>query len=141
VTHLLYPPGARRPDALNNIILFGELFRAGTNSKRFGKLRLTQLSPQAPIPSAPYVVAVSGVREYPDGIYQVEQLDVSFRAPNVSPKPKPKRRLPGRDAPLPTEVRAIVIGSGGTKNINAEDLPSFESQEKLDGFEYYLRRL
>jgi hypothetical protein len=140
VTHLLYPAGTRRPDALNNLVLFGELFRAGANSKRFGKLRLTQLSPQPPAPSAPYLVAVSGIREYPDGIYRVEQLDVSFRAPNVRPKPKPMRRLPGRDATLSADVSAVVIGRGGARNFSADTLGDFESQEKFADCEYYLRR-
>lgn len=141
VTHLLYPHGLRRPDAWNNVILFGELFRAGEDRRTYGRLRLARLSPTPPARSTPYMVLVSGVREYPDGIYQLEQLDVSYRTPSVSPKPKPKRRLTGSRVELPADVRAVVVGSGKLpKNLAEDALDDFQSQETLDGFEYYLRR-
>ena len=143
VTHLLYPQGQRLPERLNNVFLFNELFqRHAVNVRRFGSLRLAEL-PKAPPPrSAPYLVLVSGVREYPEGIYRVEQLDVDKRVPErFSPRPKPLERLSKTElAEQLDKVSGMAIGRGKLPKAPSEALARFESVERFKSLEIYLRR-
>lgn len=145
VTHLLYPPGQRKPARWNNIVLFDELFtHYGENSQRFGKLKLAELPKTPPPRVGIYLVLVSGLREYPDGIYRVEQLDVDASARELfSPKPAPQERLrAGTAAEQMAEVSAMAIGRGRLpKALSPEIMNDFELAERLDGDHLYLRKL
>jgi hypothetical protein len=145
VTHLLYPPGQRKPTRWNNIVLFDTLFaHYGTNVRRFGSLRLAELPDTPPPRVGHYFVLVSGLREYPEGIYRVEQLDVDSKAAELfSPKPKPLQRLRvDTVAEQMAQVQALAIGRGRLpKALTPEIMDSFESAERLDGDELYLRKL
>jgi hypothetical protein len=141
VTHLLYPPGQRKPGRWNNVILFDELFlHHGRNRRRFGKLSLAELPPAPPPAKAPYLVLVSRIKGYPDGIYKLEQLDISQRSPDrFTPRPKPARRL--EDGMALDDVSALVIGKRRMpEQVDKGELSAFESVETLDGDELYLRR-
>jgi hypothetical protein len=145
VTHLLYPPGQRKPTRWNNIVLFDALFvQYGQDVRRFGGLRLAKL-PDAPPPRlSPYLVLVSGLREYPEGIYRVEQLDIDSKAADLfSPKPKPMQRIRvDTVAEQMALVHALVIGRGRLpKALTPEIMDSFESVERLGGEELYLRKV
>jgi hypothetical protein len=145
VTHLLYPPGSRKPARWNNIVLFDELYtHYGEKPQRFGKLRLAELGKTPPPRVGQYLVLVSGLREYPEGIYRVEQLDVDSGAPQLfSPKPKPLQRLrPNAAAEQIAQVSALAIGRGRLpKALSAEIMADFELAERLDGDQLYLRKL
>jgi hypothetical protein len=144
VTHLLYPHGQRLPERLNNVFLFDELFmRHAVKLRRFGSLRLAELPAQAPPPNVPYLVLVSGIREYPDGIYAVEQLDIDKRVPNrFSPPPKPRERLSKTElASQLDKVNGMAIGRGKLPKAPSEALAKFESVERFSGVEVYLRRV
>ncbi len=144
VTHLLYPPGQRRPTRWNNIVLFDELFtHYGENVQRFGKLKLAELPKTPPPRLGQYKVLTHGLREYPDGIYKVEQLDVDSKAPQLfSPKPRPLERL--RADTVVEQMRgvsALAIGRGRLPKVLTSDIMAdFSSVERLDGDELYLRR-
>jgi hypothetical protein len=145
VTHLLYPPGVRKPTRWNNIVLFDDLFlHYGENVKRFGKLKLAEL-PKAPPPrTGKYLVFVSGLREYPEGIYAVSQLDVDSRAPDLFfPKPKPLQRLRAETAAEQmAEVSALAIGRGRLpKVLTPEIMEQFEAVERLEGDQLFLRKV
>lgn len=143
VTHLMYPRNDRRPGRWNNILLFAEVFRLGQDTRRFSKLMLTELPAQAPPPSAPYLVLASAQREYPDGVYRIEQLDVDYREPNLfSPRPKPLRRAnEGDPSEIMKSVQAVIMCRGRLpRGYSKELLADFESPESFDGCEYYLRR-
>ncbi|MDF3065698.1 MAG: hypothetical protein K0R38_1299 [Polyangiaceae bacterium] len=144
VTHLMYPPGQRRPTRWNNIVLFDELFvHYGQNARRFGKLKLAELPSTPPPRLGQYLVLVSGVREYPEGIYGVEQLDIDSKSPELfSPKPKPRQRLHADAiAEQMAEVNAIAVGRNRLpKNLPADILAQFEVVEKWDGDQLYLRK-
>lgn len=143
VTHLLYPHGDRRPGRWDNTLLFAEIFRLGTNTKRFGRMRLTSLPAQPPPHSAPYLVLVSGASEYPEGIYKLEQLDADYRDPAMfTPAPKPLRRAGEGDlAETARELSAVVSCRGRLpRRWSKQYLTDFESIESADGCEYYLRR-
>lgn len=144
VTHLLYPKGQRRPERWNNTILFTELFvRHGEKQQRFGKLSLARLPRQAPPPSAPYLVLVSNIRGYPDGIYRLEQLDIDQRFPTLfTPAPKPLHRLNDPAlAEVMDDVRALAVGGRKLpKALTAEQRAEFESVEAWESDELYLRR-
>ncbi|RYZ03125.1 MAG: hypothetical protein EOO73_28875 [Myxococcales bacterium] len=143
ITHLLYPRGDRRPGRWNNTLLFAEVFKLGKNTRRFSKLMLTELPSEAPPPSRPYLVLVGGQREYPDGIYRLEQLDVDYRDPSLfSPKPKPLRSASkGAAREVLAEVRAVITCRGRLpRGFSKDMLSDFEAQESFDGCEYYLRR-
>lgn len=143
VTHLLYPRGERRPGTWGNEILFAELFRRGSHTQRFGKLQLTELSKTPPPASAPYLVLVAGLREYPEGIYKLEQLDIDYRS-SYETSPVPLRRV---DRAQPAEaqlndVQAVALCRGRLpKGWSRDVLKDFESVETVDGCENYLRRL
>lgn len=144
VTHLMYPPGQRRPTRWNNIVLFDALFvHYGQNARRFGKLKLAELPGTPPPRFGQYLVLVSGVREYPEGIYGVEQLDVDSKSPELfSPKPKPRQRLRAETAAEQmAQVNAIAVGRGRfPKNVPPDIAAQFEVVEKWDGDQLYLRR-
>lgn len=143
VTHLLYPRNERRPGRWNNTLLFAEVFRLGNNTRRFSKLVLTELPAEAPPRTAPYLVLVGGQREYPDGIYKLEQLDVDYRDPSLfSPKPKPFRSASeGTPHQVLKDVRAVVTCRGRLpRGFSKDMLGDFESPESFDSCEYYLRR-
>jgi hypothetical protein len=145
VTHLLYPPGQRKPARWNNIVLFDELFtHYGENPQRFGRLKLAALPKTAPPRVGKYLVLVSGLREYPDGIYRVEQLDVDASARELfSPKPAPQERLRGDTAvEQMAQVSALAIGRGRLpKALKPEIMAEFELAERLDADQLYLRKL
>lgn len=145
VTHLLYPPGSRKPARWNNIVLFDEVFtHYGEKAQRFGKLRLSKLGATPPPRTGQYLVLVSGLREYPDGIYRVEQLDVDSGAPQLFvPKPKPLQKLRAETAAEQmAQVSALAIGRGRLpKALTPEIMEGFESAERLDGDQLYLRKL
>lgn len=144
VTHLLYPRGERRPGHWNNTLLFAEIFRRGPAAKRFGRLQLTELPAAAPPHSAPYLVLVSAQREYPDGIYKLEQLDVDYRDPAMyTPSPVPfKRANDGDPTELVKSLQAVVLCRGRLpRGWSKELLAGFSSIESFDGCEYYLRPL
>jgi hypothetical protein len=144
VTHLLFPRGDRRPGTWNNVILFAEIFRRGPHQERFGKLWLSELPKQAPPRIQPYLVAVSGFKEYRDGVYSLAQLDIDYRDPGgYVERPAPLRKLPasGDQASL-DDISALAICRGRMPGGYAkEQLSAFESVESLDGCENYLRRL
>ena len=143
VTHLMYPRGERRPGRWNNTLLFAEIFRRGPSAKRIGKIQLNELPREAPPHSAPYLVLVSGQREYPDGIYKLEQLDVDYRDPSLfEPRPRPfkrrlRRRARGRDRERPSRHH---LPRPTPRGYSKDLLSEFESPESFDGCEYYLRR-
>ncbi len=144
VTHLLYPHGQRLPERLNNVFLFNELFmRHAVKARRFGSLRLAELPAKEPPPSAPYLVLVSGIREYPDGIYAVEQLDIDKRVPNrFAPPPKPLERLSKTELSSQLDkVSGMAIGRGKLPKASSEALAKFESVERFITAEVYLRRV
>jgi hypothetical protein len=143
VTHLLYPHGQRLPERLNNVFLFNELFmRHAVKVRRFGSLRLAELPAEPPAPSAPYLVLTSGIREYPDGIYAVEQLDIDKRVPDrFSPPPKALERLSKTELAEQLEkVSGLAVGRGRLPKASAQDLAEFEMVERFKGVEIYLRR-
>jgi hypothetical protein len=143
ITHLMYPRGDRRPGRWNNTLLFAEIFRRGPSSKRIGKMQLNELPREAPPHSAPYLVLVSSQREYPDGIYKLEQLDVDYRDPAMfTPKPVPFKPASGDSAELAKDLQAVVmcrnrLPRGWSKAL----LEGFERMESFDGCDYYLRPL
>jgi hypothetical protein len=143
VTHLMYPPGQRKPARWNNIVLWDELFRHYTeHSKRYSRLQLAELPKVPPPHDKPYLVLVSGLREYPDGVYAVEQLDVDSKAPELfSPKPRPRRKLTADNvAGQLADVSALAFGRGRLPRLlNRELIADFQSVERLDGDELYLR--
>jgi hypothetical protein len=144
ITHLLYPHGDRRPGRWNNTLLFAEIFRLGPRAKRFGKLMLNELPKTPPPPSAPYLVLVSAQREYPDGVYKLEQLDADYRDPEMfTPRPKPFERAdPSRAAELVTQLRAVVTCRDRLpRGFSKEMLREFEVFENVDSCQYYLRKL
>jgi hypothetical protein len=143
VTHLMYPRGDQRPGRWNNTLLFAEIFRLGPTPKRFGKLMLTTLASAAPPPSAPYLVLVTAQREYPDGIYKLEQLDADYRDPDMfTPRPKPFKRL---DAVTPAEMApqlsaVVTCRDRLPRGYSKELLSDLEQFENIDGCQYYLRK-
>ena len=144
VTHLMYPRGDRRPGRWNNTLLFAEIFRRGSGTRRFGRVQLTSVPSQPPPHSAPYLVLVSAQREYPDGIYKLEQLDVDYRDPGVfTPAPVPfKRASAGDPAELVKDLQAVVTCHDRLpRRWSKELLADFVNIESIDGCEYYLRRL
>jgi hypothetical protein len=144
VTHLLYPRGDRRPGRWNNTLLFAELFRRGHNTKSFQKMRLTEVPKQPPEHSAPYLVLVAGQREYPDGIYKLEQLDVDYRdVAMFTPKPKPFQRAnDGEPAELVKSLSAVITCRNRMpRGWSKAQLSDMESVESFDGCEYLLKRL
>ncbi|HYJ10195.1 MAG TPA: hypothetical protein VEX18_14330, partial [Polyangiaceae bacterium] len=144
VTHLLYPKGQRRPERWNNTILFTELFvRHAEKQQRFGKLSLARLPQQAPPASAPYLVLVSNIRGYSDGVYRLEQLDIDQRFPTLfTPAPKPLHRLNDPAlADIIDDVRALAVGGRKLpRALTAEQRAQFESVEAWESDELYLRR-
>jgi hypothetical protein len=144
VTHLLYPPGTRKPARWNNIVLFDELFAHYTeHGRRFGKLRLAELAKVPPPRVGKYLVLVSGLREYPEGIYRVEQLDVDSGAPQLfTPKPKPLERLRANTAAEQmADVSALAVGRGRLpKALTPDIMAHFELIERLEGDHVYLRK-
>ncbi len=144
VTHLLYPRGERRPGHWNNTLLFAEIFRRGPGAQKFGRVLLNELPTEAPPHTAPYLVLVSAQREYPDGIYKLEQLDVDYRDPAMyTPDPQPfKATNQGDPAELAKSLQAVVLCRGRMpRGWSKELLSGFTSIESFDGCEYYLRRL
>lgn len=144
ITHLMYPRGDRRPGRWNNTLLFAEIFRRGSSAKRFGKLMLTALPKSAPPPSAPYLVLVSAQREYPDGIYKLEQLDVDYRDPDMfTPRPKPFERADASSAAeiVPRLSAVVMCRDRLPRGFSKELLSEFELFESVDGCQYYLRPL
>jgi hypothetical protein len=140
----MYPRGDRRPGRWNNTLLFAEIFRRGNNVQRFSRIQVAEVPRQAPPHTAPYLVLVSSQREYPDGIYKLEQLDVDYRDPAMfTPSPQPFQRANGGDpAELVKTLQAVItcrnrLPKGWSKNL----LSDFDSIESFDGCEYYLRRL
>jgi hypothetical protein len=142
VTHLLYPEGRRPPVRLNNTVLFAELFEHhARNVKSIGGVNLGEMPPQAPPPSAPYLVLVKGLRSYPDGVYRVEQLDVDDRNPKgFSPPPKPERRFADREDVL-EGVRAVALGPGGRLGSEAQSRlnSEFTQVERFKNYTLYLQ--
>ncbi len=144
VTHLLFPRGERRPGTWNNVILFAEIFRRGSHQQRFGKLQLAEVPKQPPPRIQPYLVLVAGSKEYRDGVYALEQLDIDYRDPDAYvERPKPRRKLPtSADQATLDDISALAICRGRMPaSISKEQLSAFESVESLDGCENYLRRL
>ena len=144
VTHLMYPRNDRRPGRWNNTLLFAEIFRRGPGAKKIGKVLLTEVPREAPAHTAPYLVLVSSQREYPDGIYKLEQLDVDYHDPAMfTPSPTPfQRASDGEPAELVKSLQAVVTCRGRMpKGWSKELLSSFDSMESFDGCEYYLRPL
>jgi hypothetical protein len=143
VTHMLYPVGTRKPQRWNNIVLWDELYHHySVHARRYGRLNLAELPKEPPPHTKPYLVLVWGLREYPNGIYSVDQLDVESKAPHLfSPRPTPLRSLGGDDvASQLAGVCAIAIGRGRLpKILNHDLLGDFRSVERLDGDELYLR--
>lgn len=144
ITHLMYPRGARRPGRWNNTLLFAEIFRRGPSAKRLGKIQLNELPHEAPAHSAPYLVLVANQREYPDGIYKLEQLDIDYRSPaSFTPKPQPFQSASAGDAAeVAQSLQAIVTCRGKLpRGWSKELLDGFDRMESFDECEYYLRRL
>jgi hypothetical protein len=144
ITHLMYPRGDRRPGRWNNTLLFAEIFRRGPSAKRIGKIHLNELPREPPPHSAPYLVLVSGQREYPDGVYKLEQLDVDYRDPAMfTPKPVPFKAASASDAAeLVPRLQAVVMCRGRLpRGWSKALLEGFDSIESFDGCEYHLRPL
>jgi hypothetical protein len=141
VTHLLYPRNERRPERWNNTILFTALFaQSAENTGRFGKLMVGELSKQAPPSSAPFLVAVSGIRGVADGVWAVEQLDFDPRDPErFSPLPKPRYRL-AEVKGLLGQVQALLLGRRKSQALGEEELSQFEQTENWNGEQLWLRR-
>jgi hypothetical protein len=143
VTHLLYPENQRRPRRLNNTVLFAELaHHYGNNRRRFGGLVLIEMPDRPPPPTAPYRVLVQGYRAYPDGLYNVEQLDVDdWNARRSTPRPKPIARLTGANTrDLLWRADAVVVSAspmdGGWDNLRH----NFAPVERFGRATIYLRR-
>ena len=86
---------------------------------------------------------VSSQREYPDGIYKLEQLDVDYRDPGMfTPPPQPFKRADAASlAEVLPQLRAVVtcrerLPRGVSKGL----LDDFEAFENVDGCQYYLRK-
>ena len=142
VTHLMYPHGERRPGRWDNTLLFAEVFRLGSGTRRFSRLRLTTLPAEPPPHTAPYLVLVSGANEYPEGIYKLEQLDVDYHDPGMfTPSPNPFRgATEGDPAERAKDLQAVVSCRGRLpRRWPKELLNDFASIETADGCEYYLR--
>lgn len=143
ITHLLYPRGDRRPGRWNNTLLFAEIFRRSPSTKRFGKLMLGEMPKTAPPPSAPYLVLVSAQREYPDGIYKLEQLDADYRDPEMfTPRPKPFKRADAASLVelLPHLSAVVTCRDRLPRGFSKDLLTEFEQFENVDGCQYYLRK-
>ncbi len=146
VTHLLYPDGDRRPVRWNNTILFAELFHHyAQGEKRFGNLVLGKMPAAPPPPSAPYRVLTRRLTGYPDGVYNVEQLDIDERFPaSARPKLKPSRAFSERDAEdILAEVDAVAFSSGAPLSGQAGEAldRDFERVERFSGYEVHLRKI
>ncbi len=116
VTHILFPRGTRPASAKQADVLIGDLIHHyGTNARRFGSLELVEL-PAEPPPEAPlpYLVLVSSIAGYPDGIYPVEKLDIQDRAPkHLRTKPRPEEPIPAAEADKVAaldRVQAVLSG-------------------------------
>ena len=132
VTHLLYPKNQRRPVRWNNTVLFADLVhRYGKNSRNFGGLMLVDMPPQPPPHEAPMMVLSWGNREYPNGLYRVEQLDVdNTKAKRTTPKPKPVRRASQQNLDaLVRRADALALGrplTGDAASVQAREFVKFE---------------
>jgi hypothetical protein len=143
ITHLLYPEGRRRPRRLNNVVLFAELaHRSGRNRRRAGDLVLLDLSAEPPPPMAPYLVLSRGNREFPDGLYRVEQLDVDIgNYKRFTPKPKPITRLTsGNVEQLLRRADAVVHAASLPGHASDELKRAFVLFEKVERYSVYLRK-
>ena len=144
ITHLLYPEGRRRPRRLNNVVLFAEVaYRCGRDRKRFGDLVLLKLSDEPPARGAPYFVLTRGQREYPDGLYRVEQLDVDYgKYSRFSPRPKPVTRLSRKNVErLLARADAVVLSRALPGEAGAAALKrDFVRFEKTGNLSVYLRK-
>lgn len=143
ITHLLYPEGQRRPHAWHATILFAELARHGTHRQRIGGVVVVELPRQPPPATVPYHVLVSGVREYGDGLYRVEELDILDQTePRTRPRRQPHPALTTTNArPLLGRSAAVVVGARALPASAAAALAAdFERVERFAGFSVYLRR-
>jgi hypothetical protein len=145
VTHLLYPPGDRKPARWNNTVLFGALFQHTDKPRRIGTLMLGEMPKQPPPSSVPFLVAVAGIRGYPDGIYRVEQLDIDEMAPEIfTPKPRPHEPFARDKARLEEQlsrVSALALRRGrGPALRGARAFGNFRQVESWGSDELYLRR-
>ena len=143
VTHLLYPRNQRRPAKWNNTVLFAELVhRYGRNPRNFSGLTLVEMPAKPPPHDAPCWVLSRGNREYPDGLYRVEQLDLMVTNYNrVSPRPKPKKRLTSRNVEeLLGRADAVALGRALPGDGAARLERDFVMFERYGSESVYLRR-
>jgi hypothetical protein len=110
--------------------------------KRFGGVVVVPLPVDPPPERASYFVLTRGIREFPDGLYRVEQLDVDDRYSNllVSP-PRPVKRLGKRNAAaLTSQAQAVVVGTRALPEPAQREFERFERAEHFGRYTLYLRR-
>ena len=142
VTHLLWPVGQRRPHIWNNTILFDAVAAEAGRRERIGSVALVELPTQPPPDSVPYLVLTVGIREYPDGLYPVEALDVDYRYPErFSPRPRPRTKLTRRNAARLLREADVVAGRASRlSEAKAELQKRFREFESFGTYGVYFRR-
>jgi len=143
VTHLLYPRNQRRPVRWNNTVLFAELvYRYGQKTRDFGGLVLVDMPPRPPPRDVPFLVLSWGNREYPNGLYRVEQLDIDVtRYKRTTPKAKPVKRASRRNvAALLGRAGALALGRSLPGDVASRLEREFVKFEQYGRESVYLRR-
>lgn len=147
ITHLLYKRDDHYAGTIQSSVLFAALVhRSKMPVQKFGGWQLVALSPAAPPASQPMNVAVFGLRRfYPDGLYQVEDLDVYGRMDRRK-RERPKPRVALDDDVPATELigraEAIVLGDDEKleSDVRAKVSRDFQKVDALDGATIHLRR-
>ncbi len=142
VTHLLYPPGNRRPHWAQDVVLFDALVESSKNKRTKHGYVIAELSDEPPPDSGPLRVLVLGVREYEDGLYPVKRLSVDERKgrSHVRSPAKRDRYSPERAEILLDRAGAVLMSGSRLRGEAGDTLKrDFERVESFGGRGVYIR--
>lgn len=86
VTHLMYPPGQRKPDWAQDLVLFDALVEYSESKRKKHGVIIAEISQTPPPKDEPLLVLTLGSRRYGDGLHPVNRLSSRENKP-----PKRKR--------------------------------------------------
>lgn len=111
VTHLMYPPGQRKPEWAQDIVLFDALAQYSERKRKKHGVVIAEISKTPPPLDEPLLVLTLGMLRYADGLHPVARLSIRDRdRPQRKRAPSQKWELERAQQLLDQAGAALILG-------------------------------